>query len=181
MFHVCRHIMTCGRKCQAAAIRGTDFCYFHSRVHRKPQRGKKPDIEVPDLEDRCAIQFVIAQVVRHLLAGKIKRAEANTVLYAMQLASQNIDRSVLAIPTYLTVEEFTEAEDGKDLGPEEINCDYDDSCVDCPHAQTCSRYDPNRTGDEEDEDDGHLDSRLVLEALRARYAKSTAPPASAQT
>jgi hypothetical protein len=88
----CRHIMTGGCQCGAYALTGKPFCYFHSRLHRD---ARKPvslidSIDIPLLEDRCAVQLVITRVLRALVDKTVDRQTASTLLYGLQLAMQGV-------------------------------------------------------------------------------------------
>ena len=178
MFKECRHILTSGRKCKGPALNGAAFCHFHTRLHRPAIRclaGSMDSIEIPDLEDRCAIQFVLAQVLRHLVLGHIDRFRAIALLNGLKLAAQLIDRKILAIHPREAVSESTQSPEGDDLGPAQITCDDDESCVDCPLEKICPNYDPENTGDdgEDDGETGHLDPKLVLAALNHNFHSCT--------
>jgi len=177
MFAECRHILVSGRKCKAPALKNTSFCYYHTRLHR--QANSPADaldtIQIPDLEDRCAIQFVLAQVLRHLVLGHIDRFRAITLLNGLKLAAQLIDRKILAIHPREAVCESTRSPEGDDLGPAEITCDDDESCVDCPLEKICPNYDPENTGedDQHDAENDQLDPKLVLAALTHNFHSCT--------
>jgi hypothetical protein len=108
--------MPSGGKCRAPALRGTHFCYFHTSLHRLDKQKSNPmgSIDIPVLEDRCAIQLSIAQVLRALVNSTIDQRRAALLLYGLQLASQNVDRSLSAIP-FDSVEALTHTRDGVEL------------------------------------------------------------------
>lgn len=176
MFIECRHILVSGRKCKAPALKGTHFCYYHTRLHQPANRvtARLDTIEIPHLEDRCAIQFTLTQLMRHLVQNNIDLPRANMLLNCLKLAARLIDRKVLAIHPREAVEESTSTPEGDDLGPEAITCDDDESCVDCPLAKSCPNYNPDYTGDDEEDDDpNHLDPKLVLAALNHNFHQHT--------
>jgi hypothetical protein len=112
----CRHIKPSGNQCDAYAIRGEPFCYFHTR--QRAARNKPatvPDsIEIPFLEDRCAIQTTITQVLRAIVNNTIERPRAALLLYGLQLALQAVDRKPLAIG-FRTVQDISQTENGEEL------------------------------------------------------------------
>lgn len=120
----CRHIMPSGSKCGAPALKGTPFCYFHTRLHRIAKQASTPtdSIDIPVLEDRCAIQLAIAQVLKALLNATIDHRRASILLSGLRLASQNVDRKPLAIP-YGTVNAITRTRDGDELAQEDDDDD----------------------------------------------------------
>jgi hypothetical protein len=112
----CRHVMPSGKECHGYALKGGPFCYFHSRLH---QAARKPanaagSIEIPVLEDRCAIQVTITQILRAIANNSIDRPRASLLLYGLQLALQSVDRNNWAIPIG-TVEALSQTSDGDEL------------------------------------------------------------------
>jgi hypothetical protein len=138
MTYECRHIMHNGAKCLSPAMRGKPYCYYHARLHRytaQPSIGVMGNLKLPVLEDRSAIQTALAQVLDAMCCSNIDSKRAGLLLYALQIAGQNVGRSRTVVPCE-TVETVTETETGDELGPEELNCDPDD-CPTCPHRATC--------------------------------------------
>jgi len=108
---ICRHIKTNGEQCHAARMRQHDFCYFHHRLrstHRATVRSKAdyatfdsngnvvsyipaqhPMPDLGPLEDRAAIQVAISTVINALASRTLDTKRAATLLYGLQLASNN--------------------------------------------------------------------------------------------
>jgi hypothetical protein len=127
MTYECRHIKHNGTKCQSPALRGTPYCYFHTRLHRftaKPSIGQFGDLRLPVLEDRSAIQIALAQVLDALSSSRIDARHARLYLYALQIASQNVERDRTIVPTR-TVESLTQTDTREELGPAERICNRD--------------------------------------------------------
>jgi hypothetical protein len=126
-----------GAKCQSPALRDKPYCYFHTRLHRFTAEplGVMESLRIPVLEDRSAIQIALAQVLDALCSGRIDARRAGLLLYAIQIASQNVERKFDIIPSS-TVESITITDSGKELGPEERICDPDD-CATCADRDTC--------------------------------------------
>ena len=145
--------MTSGKKCEAPALKGEHFCYYHTRLHIAAKKESTPmdSIEIPVIEDRCSLQLVLAQVLKALVNNNIDRHRAGLLLYGLQLASQTVDRNLTAIP-FSGVKSLTRTRDGDDLAPEQIHCEPGyDSCDTCPRADVCEDYDPEDTsGTDED-------------------------------
>jgi len=123
----CRHVMPSGKKCHSYALKGGPFCYFHSRLH---QAARKPanavgSIEIPVLEDRCAIQVTITQILRAIANNTIDRPRASLLLYGLQLALQSVDRNNWAIPIG-TVEALSQTSDGDELAAHPDDEDEED-------------------------------------------------------
>jgi len=122
----CRHVLPNGAQCHGYALRDGHFCFFHSRARqaaRKPA-GSVDAIDVPLLEDRCAIQVTLTQVLRAIVANTIDRPRASLLLYGLQLASQNVDHNKWAIP-YDTVEAVSRTRDGDLLARDPWDDDED--------------------------------------------------------
>jgi hypothetical protein len=109
--------MTSGKQCGAPALRGTPFCYFHTKLHLAAKQPTTPadSIEIPLVfDDRCALQLAISRVLRALVNKTIDNHRASILLYGLQLASQNVDRTSWAIPIG-TVCAITHTRDGDEL------------------------------------------------------------------
>ena len=82
----CSHIKFDGRRCQSPALRGKRLCYFHGRIHYpRPRRNL-----LPPLEDANSVQAVLLSVQRALLQGTVDHATARLLLYALDIASNNL-------------------------------------------------------------------------------------------
>ena len=85
--------MTSGKKCEAPALKGEHFCYYHTRLHIAAKKITPSDsIEIPVIEDRCSLQLVLALVLKALVNNNIDRHRAGLLLYGLQIASQTVDR-----------------------------------------------------------------------------------------
>jgi hypothetical protein len=155
----CRHIMPSGCQCRAYALQGDDLCYFHSRRRLVP--GKPEDrVEIPLLEDRCAIQVTITQILRAVVNKTIERPQAQLLVYGLQLALQSVDRNRGAIP-YRTVEAISESSDGEELAAEPEDDDEDDDeeedsdeSSDDSDEESGDDDEDSEDDDDDDEDDG---------------------------
>ena len=147
MYQICRHIKTNGLRCQSPALEGTAYCYFHSRVHTmaKAKTSVFDDIKLPMLEDSASIQVAISQIVAAFLSSRIDARRTGLLLYALQIASQNIDRASSS-EEFETVHSMTVTGEGDELAPEKEICE-DGDCASCNERDTCDDYDP----EEEDE------------------------------
>jgi hypothetical protein len=166
MYQLCRHIMPSGSRCQSTALSGTYFCYFHTRLHNKVNdRAAKfeESVRIPVLENRAAIQLALSQVLNAFGSKIIDSRQAHTLLYGLQIASQNFGRCD-QIGSYSGVESVTSSEDGDDLAPEEHRCAGNEDCDSCPYKDTCEdREDDEEEGDdEEEEEDQNGEFRRML-------------------
>jgi hypothetical protein len=120
MFQECRHIKASGTKCEAPALKGEQFCYFHSRsrAHAKRHVDYFQAIDIPLLEDRSAIQHALTEVARAIACGNIDGKRAGLLLYSLQIASQNARNQNEIMGGEKQVREVVKTEEGSDLGPE---------------------------------------------------------------
>jgi len=103
----CQHVRPSGRKCEATAIRGHRFCYFHLQTRRSQSAITPAEavangatapapaatiLTLPMLEDRSAIQLVITDLLRALAANQIDTKRASLLLYGLQIASANCSK-----------------------------------------------------------------------------------------
>ena len=141
MHSECRHIVPSGNKCHAAALRGTPYCYFHTRVHHfakaKPEPKNAP-LKLPLLEDRSAIQLALAQILDALASARIDSKQAGLLLYGLQIASTNISGHA-SVPTQ-TVMNLTRTRNGGELAPQEFACDTPQDCKQCIGRERCLQY-----------------------------------------
>ena len=151
LYPECRHVMTSGKKCEAPALKGEHFCYYHTRLHIDAKKQVTPmdSIEIPVIEDKCSLQLVLAQVLKQLANGNIDRHRAGLLLYGLQIASQTVDHR-RTFPSQ-AVKSITRTREGDDLAPEKICCEGSDICDTCPRAKICPEYDPEETSDSDED------------------------------
>ena len=115
-FPTCKHIKTDGQQCGSPALSGRNFCYYHTLYRQRNKPNKKTprtlhapmvdaedhwhNIEVMDpfgkrytlgpLEDGPSLQVAISTVVNALADNRIDITRASTLLYGLQLASNNL-------------------------------------------------------------------------------------------
>lgn len=107
MYQECRHIKTNGLRCESPALRGTPFCYFHTRLHRPVSPGQThiwDDVKIPFLQDQASVQIALTEILGALLSSRLDPPRARLCLYGLQIASQNVDcatifRSIPCVPS----------------------------------------------------------------------------------
>ena len=157
MFRECRHIKAGGSKCEAPALKGMPYCYFHHRLHHAIHQKKSSSgasFDLPPMEDRASIQIALSHVVRALATGSMDPHRAGRMIYALQVNLQ-FAHSTSHFAESDSVESLTHTKDGDDLAPEEYVCDEDDDCQTCPYYDECDRK--IIPGDEDENDDSHDD------------------------
>ena len=158
MYDLCRHIKTNGKRCQSPALSGSAFCYFHSRVHTmaKAKSTIWDNIYLPILEDPASIQVAIHQITSAYLCSRLDARHTGLLLYALQIASQNIDRKTFHSDSEI-VRSMTVTEEGDELAPEKEICESSD-CASCNRRDTCDRYYPDDENCDSDEEEENCDS-----------------------
>ena len=154
MYQLCRHIKTNGKRCQSPALLGSAYCYYHARTHAmaSPNYIKFDDLKLPLLEDSASIQVAISKITAAFLCSRIDARRTGLLLYAVQIASQNIDRDSERENSEI-VHSMTVTSEGDEMAPEKEVCEPSD-CPSCNRRDTCDDYDP----DEEDEEPAALPS-----------------------
>ncbi len=192
----CRHIMPSGKQCHAYALRDEFFCYFHARLHRA---AKQPvslidSVDIPLLEDRCAVQLTITRVLRAFANKTIDRPSASTLLYGLQLALQSVDQTSWAIGIG-TVEGLSETPDGDEIAfdpddPDEDETDEaeeeseeeeggeeeapSDAASNSHHEGAGDSVDENKSEDVEAEEDGNESTEQLIATLNQLKSVSRA-------
>jgi hypothetical protein len=153
--------MPSGKQCHGYALRGEDLCYFHRRQHLAAQKpaSANDSIEIPLLEDRCAIQVTITQVLRAIVANTIDRPRASLLLYGLQLALQSVDRKSWAIPVG-TVEALSHTSDGDELAVDPDGYEDEDDDEEEDSDEAGGGDDEDDDDEDDDEDDDGLDNEL---------------------
>lgn len=158
MYRTCRHIKPNGLRCESPALKETYFCYFHSKLHSlgAEQYEKFGPMRLPTPEGRASIQLSIAKITDALITGRIDPKRAGQLLYAMQIASQNLE-SHLPDEIDQQVDSMTINSLGEELAPEKFVCDFGkDDCNECPYStedQCTNWYHAGNEEEEEDEDE----------------------------
>ena len=114
----------------------------------KAKTSEWDDIKLPMLEDSASIQVAISQIVAAFLSSRIDARRTGLLLYAVQIASQNIDRDSERKNSEI-VRSMTVTDEGDELAPEKEICEPAD-CASCNRRDSCDDYDPQ----EEDKEPG---------------------------
>jgi hypothetical protein len=108
----CRHIFTDGHRCASPALRSENFCYFHHET-RKPvadpiaRKQRCGTFDLPQPEDRSAIQHTIGEVLQRIASNDIDPRRAGLLLYGCQIASLNLPKPLPTEKPIPTVDEIT--------------------------------------------------------------------------
>ncbi len=96
---LCQHIKINGTKCGSPAMRRQKFCYYHKQSRQKRLEinanihRERKKLTLPLLEDANSIQLGIVQVARLLMTQQIDHPTASLLLYALRMASTNLNRT----------------------------------------------------------------------------------------
>jgi hypothetical protein len=140
MFNECRHILTSGHKCKAAALRGKAFCYYHTadRRYATTSTASIDPLLLPNIEDTAGVQIAINQVFRGLASRRLDRRQAGVYFYGLQIAARLSQKSDEK-PTE-TVRETCEDADGYVVAPEKATCEPPADCVKCRRRTFCEDF-----------------------------------------
>lgn len=139
MYTECRHIKANGLKCYSPSLKGKPYCYFHTRLHnlaRAPRPAPDEPINLPVLEDSATIQLALTQILQGVGSKNLDPRRAGLCLYALQIATQHVDRNQLEFPHDI-VRSLTQSPEGDELAPQKHVCGKGEDCDDCPDLHTC--------------------------------------------
>jgi hypothetical protein len=117
--HQCRHIFAAGRRCASPSLRGEDLCYFHQQSRATPEALKNhpESFTLPQIEDQASIQLALNQVIARIADMTLNNRRAGLLLYALQIAGQNLPKPKKDAIEPEPIEETTLASDGSHLAP----------------------------------------------------------------
>jgi hypothetical protein len=107
-------------------------------------------VNLPMLEDSASIQVAISQIMAACLSSRLDARHTGLLLYALQIASQNIDRTSYRMNSD-SVQSMTVTGEGDELAPEKEVCEPAD-CATCNRRDTCDDYDPEEEDEEPNEE-----------------------------
>src|SRR5271167_2930918 len=147
----CEYIKPNGRFCGSPALRGRDYCHWHLtfvacrlRMEKQAATCAPTPPELPPLEDANSIQLAIMTVMDAILHDRIGPRKGNQMLYALQLASNNLKQGVNFQPV---AQASAQNEEDEDETEEVVLCSSYDSLeadYDIPeHAEQLKAKDPD--------------------------------------
>ncbi len=101
---ICEHILPGGRRCGSPALRGGDFCFYHSNVQRRvpqvnfmmyltdpqPERNPNYQYEVPYIEDPESLQMAFTQFLHAVTEQHVTTERGWLLLSALHGAARNL-------------------------------------------------------------------------------------------
>jgi hypothetical protein len=86
----CTHIKVTGVRCEAPALRGEQFCYFHQQAHRGVRRPPRSRLHpVALIESPESIQASLMEVINGLIRNTLDAKRAELILRALHIAVKN--------------------------------------------------------------------------------------------
>ncbi len=111
-----------------------------------PNFFKFDDLRLPLLEDSASIQVAISKITAAFLSSRLDARNTGLLLYAVQLASQNIDRDSDRENSEI-VHTMTVTNEGDEMAPPKEICEPGD-CAGCKKRDTCEDYDHEEKNEE---------------------------------
>jgi len=90
MSEKCAHTLESGSTCKSPAVRGTSLC-FHHTPHENLKRRRSCEyepFELPPLNNKNSVMIAISQVLSRLAMRRIKRSEAVTLIYGLNIVAR---------------------------------------------------------------------------------------------
>jgi hypothetical protein len=84
----CQHVRMNGARCGAPALTGGSLC----RLHQHALRPKRPNYELPFVEDASSAQLALNQILRALQDKAWDLKTCALMLYDLQIACSNLKR-----------------------------------------------------------------------------------------
>ena len=140
MFQECRHVLASGQKCKSPAVRNSDFCYHHRNQHDRrnaqPRAGAR--FVLPVLEDDHSLLNAVNEVCAAMSSGQLKRSEAGSYLYAINIAARLVARIAAADIDPVRALEYDDY--GSELAPKMTGCDLVQDCFECQRQDVCGVF-----------------------------------------
>jgi len=106
----------------------------------------------PSLKIEAPSRSRSPRFLTHFGSSQLDPRRAGLFLYALQIASQNVDHRCDIIPC-TTVHSITHTAAGDELGPEVVNCDIPEDCSTCDETESCVDFIPGFGPEDEPEED----------------------------
>ena len=88
-----------------------------------PNRIDSASLDLPSLEDAVSIQLALIDVAQALAANRIDTKRAGLLLYALQVASANVQKMHIPLDT---VRSITYTDEGAPLAPQDYGYDVEE-------------------------------------------------------
>ena len=164
----CRHIFTDGHRCGSVTLRKEYFCYYH-HTSRPPvqnlreRRALQEQFDLPNLEDRSAIQFAIGEVLRRIAANALDPRRAGLLLYGLQIAALNLPKQA-ALPPQVEEDKVSEVIDDPVHGLVAPAAPMPDPAVEVPGSEEYQRREAEGLYRNFPQADGAVEATIDLQA-----------------
>ena len=102
----CCWIKEDGTPCRSPKMRTNDYCFAHMQM----SEAKPKKFRLPAAEDANGIQMAIMEVQRALIDDEISEKKAGLLLYSLQIASANLERTTFGENPREMVTDYVEEE-----------------------------------------------------------------------
>ncbi len=161
----CGQVMAHGEYCGSPALKDSNLCYWHHKARtRRRNRDKiagpisNPGIFLPTLEDAASVQVAIQEISHAIVDRRIDDKRASLLLYAMQLASNNV-RHLDPVSVGGTLDSLDDRID--EVGEDDESVEEDDDEEDSDNAdEDESENDAEESADEEAGPEQEGDNKL---------------------
>ena len=110
----CTHIKVTGVRCQAPALRGEQFCYFHQHAHRGVRRPAHSRLHpIALIESEEAIQASLMEVINGLIRNTLDVKRAELIIRALHIVVKNARNTRFDSNVYPKVREVPEYSEPK--------------------------------------------------------------------
>lgn len=82
----CGHVKLNGQTCGSPALRGQQYCHFHTQAHGA-------SMDLPLIEDESSLQLASLKLAQQIAANKIAPAQARILLQVLDKAGRVIPKS----------------------------------------------------------------------------------------
>lgn len=155
MFAACRHIKSDGIRCQSPAMRQSDFCYFHVKLHTSARGAERRKLKFSAIEDTAGVSIAVSQTLNALIGKRIDAKQAWLALYGIQIMARKIDHHRDSPRD--TVRDTIRSQKGDELAPKLCvkeqgwGKSYED-CSECAHRENCGKFENEEEVEEQEQE-----------------------------
>jgi hypothetical protein len=137
MYNACLHIKSSGCRCKTPALHGSNFCFFHNRLHADALSARFDTLRLPVSEDCSSILLALNRISNAIVDSRIDSKRAAQLIWIQQLAIQVIDRRDSLNEE--SIQTVGQSAHGEELALPLALCEPGDDCGTCTHKEVCPR------------------------------------------
>jgi hypothetical protein len=137
MYNACLHIKSSGSRCKTPALHGSNFCFFHNRLHVDALGARFDTLRLPVSEDFSSILLSLNRISDAIVDSRIDSKRAAQLIWIQQLAIQVIDRRDSLNDE--SIQTVGQSAHGEELALPLALCEPGDDCGTCTHKEVCPR------------------------------------------